>query len=767
MDRGANMKLWYRQPAKRWVEALPIGNGRLGAMIYGKTDEELIQLNEDSVWYGGPKDRHNPDAAAYLPKIRQLILDGEVEEAQYLTRMAFTPSNKFFGPYQPLADLNLWFDRHHGKETDYYRELDLETGIVRVQYTVAGVRYQRELLSSAADQVLAVRISCDKPGGLRFCANLTRRPFDGDVSVLGCDRIAMQGQCGPDGIKYASYIQATVEGGSVQTIGDFISIENATAVSLWLAAGTTFRSADPLGLCIRQVAAAVEKGYERVKQDHAAEHSGLMNRVSVVLQDGEGVPSRAQLPTDERLEQVKAGGEDAGLVSLYFQYGRYLLLGSSRPGTLPANLQGIWNDNFKPSWESNYTTNINLQMNYWPAEVGNLAECHEALFDFIDRLRINGRVTARTMYNCRGFVVHHNTNIWADTVLNGLNVRAATWPMAGAWLATHLWEHYRYGGDDVFLAERAYPVMKEAAEFYLDFLVEDSQGRLVTCPSASPENKYISPNGQVGFLAAGPTMDTQILSFLFDSCVEAGTLLQDNTGFIERLKEIRGKLPEPQLGEEGQLLEWLEDYEEEDKGHRHISHLFGLHPGESISVAKTPELARAAKITLQRRLSNGGGHTGWSRCWIINFWARLGEGEEAYDNVLALLRKSTDPNLFDEHPPFQIDGNFGGAAGIAEMLMQSHSGEISLLPALPRAWRNGAFTGLRARGGFELDLTWQDGKLEQCVIRAKQSGACRLRCTVPVIVTDGSGNRIATEHNNDKLTIFQAQQGIQYLVTHV
>ncbi|PZE22330.1 glycoside hydrolase family 95 protein [Paenibacillus xerothermodurans] len=755
------MKLWYRKPATRWVEALPVGNGRLGAMIYGKAEEELIQLNEDSVWYGGPKDRHNPDAAAYFPKIRQLIMDGEVEEAQYLTRLAFTPSSKFFGPYQPLGDLNLWFGRHGRTTEDYYRELDVETGIVRVEYTAGGVSYKREVFSSAVDQVLAVRITCGTPGGLRFCANLTRRPFDGDIHVLGDSSIAMHGQCGPDGIKYVAYLHAQYEGGTAQTIGDFISIENADAVTLWLAAGTTFRSSDPLGQCIRQVNNALAKGYERVKQEHITDHSGAMNRVSLELTDGQR--SRSGLSTDERLEQVKAGGEDAGLAALFFQYGRYLLLGSSRPGTLPANLQGIWNDNYKPSWESNYTTNINLQMNYWPAEVGNLAECHEALFDFIDRLRVNGRETARKMYNCRGFVLHHNTNIWADTVLNGLNVRAATWPTAGAWLATHLWEHYRYGGDLAFLAHRAYPVMKEAAEFYLDYMVQDDRGRYVTCPSASPENRYILPNGGMGYLTAGPTMDSQILSFLFDSCIEAGTLLGESGEFMERLREVRSQLPEPQLGDEGQLLEWLEDYEEEDKGHRHISHLFGLHPGESISVAKTPELAKAARTTLTRRLANGGGHTGWSRCWIINFWARLGDGEEAHENILALLRKSTDPNLFDEHPPFQIDGNFGGAAGIAEMLLQSHSGEINLLPALPRAWRSGSFSGLRARGGFEVDLSWSSGALTECRLQAKQDGICRLRAAVPVAVTDVRGIDVPAEQDGS-LTIFAAEKGSSYLV---
>ncbi|WNQ12780.1 glycoside hydrolase family 95 protein [Paenibacillus aurantius] len=770
-EKPSGLRLWYDKPAAKWEQALPIGNGRLGGMIFGGAAQDKIQLNEDTIWYGGPKDADNPDALRYLPEIRRLLTEGKQTEAEHLSRMALMSGPKYYSPYQPLGDLLLWFAGHDRAAEEYERELDLETAVSVVRYRLNGADFRRAYFSSAADHVLVVRLESGTAGGLTFGANLMRRPFDGGSRPVASDTIRMDGECGRDGVSFACTVKAVCEGGRVNAVGDFLSVEGADAVTLLLAAESTFRSPDPAEVTLRRVEAAAAKGYAALERDHSAEYAEKFGRVSLWLSGGngdgtdeDGDECEAALPTDRRLERMKEGREDTDLIGLFFQYGRYLLLSCSRPGSLAATLQGIWNDSYTPPWESKYTININTEMNYWPAEVCNLSECHEPLFDLIERMRPSGRQTAKALYGCEGFVAHHNTNLWGETRVEGILVTSSIWPMGAAWLSLHLWERYRYGLDEEFLREKAYPVMKEAAQFLLSYMVTDERGRLLTGPSISPENKFLLPDGTPGTLCMGPAMDSQIAYALFTACLEAARLTGLDDGFRERLTEARGRLPVLQIGKHGGVMEWLEDYEEADPGHRHISQLFALHPGEQIDKRRTPELAAAARRTLERRLANGGGHTGWSRAWIVNFWSRLGDGDAAYDHLRMLLTGSTYPNLLDSHPPFQIDGNFGGTAGLAEMLLQSHADEIELLPALPTAWRAGEVTGLRARGGAGVDIRWRDGGLEQAVVRPGRDGVCRVRSSEPLSVCTGEGETVAAVHE-DGAAVFQVSAGTAYRLT--
>ena len=761
-----NHVLWYQRPAEAWTDALPIGNGRLGAMVFGGVERERIQLNEESLWDGGPRDTNNPKALEALPKVQQLLFDDKNEEATQLAGETMLGIPERIKSYQSLGDLFLEFS-HDGNSTEYHRELNLNTGIAKTTYRCGDVIFSREVFATAVDNLIVLRIESDTAGQLAFDVAITREQ-DATVEAIAANILRLDGQCGEDGIRFSVYLQAQIEGGQIQSENDQLTVRNANVVTLLLAAGTSYinqkdMSGSPHALCEGYLTDIDAKPYTRVRADHIADHQDLFQRVHLDL----GSTDAANLPINERLEAVKAGASDPGLVALYFQYGRYLMMGSSRPRCLPANLQGIWNEHMNAPWNSDFHTNINLQMNYWVPEICNLAECHIPLFDYMDTLVEPGSRTAKCHYGANGWVVHHLSDVWGFTTpADGI---WGIWPVGAAWLCGHVWEHYLFGGDKDFLIEQGYPLMKGAARFILDFLVEAPEGtplagKLVTNPSHSPENSFLKPDGTHSLFTYAATMDLEIIHELFTNCIACIDVLGEDAEFRAELVSALEQLAPLQISEKtGRLQEWIFDYDEPEPGHRHMSHMYALHPSCQITLRGTPELATAAKKSLEYRLAHGGGHTGWSRAWLVNFWARLEDAEAAYTHLQALLAKCTLTNLFDTHPPFQIDGNFGGTSGIAEMLLQSHAGEIHLLPALPKAWGTGSTGGLRARGGFEVAIAWENGQLTEAHLHSTLGEDCTVRTAETVLVMC-NGIPVKTEQSESVVT-FETERGKTYTLS--
>ncbi len=695
------------RPAAQWESAIPVGNGRLGASVWGKTAQETITINEESMWCSKPRARSSKDAYRYLDTIRSLLLEGQVNKAQLLAQMAMTSTPKCLNPYQKACDFCLFMPHEH--PTDYQRVLNMDDAVTTVSYTIGDTRYERTCFVSARYQVLVLHLTAHGSVPLQFHANLTRRPFEEESGGSGTNQIWLRGHCG-DSIRYYAGALLDTNGAPVYQIGDYLAAENVFEATFYLDCETDFTGSDPQAVCLQRLQQAQRAGYETLYRDHIEDYRRLFSTMSLELEPTD----LSRIPMDQLLERCAQAPVRRWLIQQLMSFGRYLMISSSYHCELPATLQGIWCGSYTPPWESKYTININLQMNYWMADPCGLSECFAPLVQLVEKLNRSGRQTAQNVYHCRGSAAHHNTDCWASSDIEGLPTNAAIWPMGEAWLSLNLYDHYEYTRDRDYLARRALPVMRDCVLFFYDYLYRCPDGSWISGPSASPENSYRTPSGQKAALTMGPAMDHQIIRELCTAYRKACSDLKLRDEVCEMAAQILAHLPPDRLTPDGRIREWSFDCEETEPGHRHISHLFALYPGSQIR-PDTPQLFEAAKEVLRVRLENGGGHTGWSRAWLICMMARLRDPRQTAENIRLFLENSIRENLYDVHPPFQIDGNFGFCAGIVECLAQKTEDLLTLLPAAPDEWKTGVLRGLRLKGGVTLSMDWDEAGLRYCL----------------------------------------------------